>query len=748
MRSKTKCILNTFISWLYYRKGKLKDLAKMDQLEVERIRNKLCPGRGPFRINDMDKIMKHNKRILTSLDSLGSLTVEDTIENCVYYYDNGHCYLVVHESKAGLKRTNTTISSMCYKRHSYASGEYYTMDIESYRDYQKGNNVHVPLLVGVYSETERGEEFKQFYGEDAIYQTIGWLCSKRSDCTIWAHNGGKYDWHFLFDHLSDFVDVNLVEPVRICDLDGALIQIRCHLVNGHKLVFKDSYRLLPASLDRLVQDFNTQHRKLNMPIKHATRDELLHSPRIHEYNRLDCIALYEVLKEYKTIIVNALDVDPLSYSSAASLAKAIYFSKYYDNLPGPSSKQKYLIFSPSRTTHEFIERAYVGGRNELFKRGVVNGPLYVYDFTSLYPEAGTMMLPYGQPKYLGKLRVSAERMDSFLVANPGFYEVTIASPTDSFRNENTSTKNHIPLHGVMSKGRLVFPIFSEQSHKTTVLFSEEIRKGLTLGYKYNIINGYTFSLGPIMKDCFEDLFSLRRKAIDAGQLALAHAVKITINSLYGFNGFRKYNRTVLKVYGKDYEDHLVAKELLGKVSYKKYGNLFLAEEKINIHSENTSIAIAAAITSYARMILYELMCDLRDIGANVYYVDTDSVITDYCMEGVLKQKYMPSNGKQMGELRQIDEASEAIFIACKTYGYITDCQERVKAKGSTDCTYDTLRSLVHHPVETYVPTMFANRKSKIRDNVAVYDKIQKRVLSGAYHKGTVLEDGTIVPLTF
>lgn len=40
-----------------------------------------------------------------------------------------------------------------------------------------------------------------------------------------------------------------------------------------------------------------------------------------------------------------------------------------------------------------------------------------------------------------------------------------------------------------------------------------------------------------------------------------------------------------------------------------------------------SIAIASAITSYARMELYSLMHDIAQKGETIYYTDTDSIIT-------------------------------------------------------------------------------------------------------------------------
>ena len=47
---------------------------------------------------------------------------------------------------------------------------------------------------------------------------------------------------------------------------------------------------------------------------------------------------------------------------------------------------------------------------------------------------------------------------------------------------------------------------------------------------------------------------------------------------------------------------------------------------IDVNGKN--IAIASAVTSLARMKLYELMKDIRDAGCTILYSDTDSIITD------------------------------------------------------------------------------------------------------------------------
>lgn len=847
MKTTSHCVLHAFAAWVYYRNDNFRFLLEKTNPQLNELLGQftsvLHPDgkpRGPYKFNDMDRVEKHEKVILTDLDDLDQYVAEDTVETCMYYYHNNHCYLIMHQDKISSQDMNLlrrnmdqTIVAMCHQRDLPSAesllkpSEYYTLDIESHRNRTwapapkrlteadaapypsvypvnprsrsaKGQgggdryteiHEHRPLLVGIYSSLS--QEFLQFTGKNAIRETLQYLYDTDEDCTIWAHNGGKYDWHFLFKESSEWTDVALAEPVNLCDLNGSLIRIVCYLKNGHTLTFKDSYRLLPASLSKLGKDFDILNKKTeDLIIEDATEEEILFDERIHEYNRIDCIALYEILECYKEMIVKNFGINPLDSVTASSLAKRIFFTKFYD-------QKKHPIFVPSQIPYRFIKRSYYGGRNEVFIRGVVKGRIYVYDFTSLYPAAGTRMLPYGHPKHIHCAHVTEAQVENFLLKNPGFYEVHITSPR----------AKHLPLHGVLRKGKLIFPIFKEvgadEEKKTSVLFSEEILKGHHLGYKYQFYQGYTYKLAPFMKESFESLFKLRKQAIANGNHALAQALKITINSMYGFNGFNKYDRTVLKVYGKDYENTLLAKEMLGEVSYQKYGDLYLAEERVDVHLEDVSIAIASAITSHARMMLYDLVEDLQKAGAEVYYTDTDSVITNYCIENdpILKAKYMLHDGKEMGELKNelgpgssasltgMAYADEATFITCKTYGYthLRKDEEEVhetvvKTKGvklvdispeevgmekplpsekkkceelsrrRKEHMYNSLKILLHQSIETYVGIICTSRRDKVRknaqaaDNVHVYDKMQRKIISGIYHKGTVLDSGWIVPL--
>jgi hypothetical protein len=90
-------------------------------------------------------------------------------------------------------------------------------------------------------------------------------------------------------------------------------------------------------------------------------------------------------------------------------------------------------------------------------------------------------------------------------------------------------------------------------------------------------------------------------------------------------------------------------------------------EKIHI---NQSISIAAAITSYSRMYMNELM-HLKDY--EVYYSDTDSIVLDKPLP-----KEMISN--EIGKLKLEYKVKKDLFIAPKLYLLLTD-NDKIIIKG-------------------------------------------------------------------
>ncbi|OAQ22100.1 hypothetical protein K457DRAFT_26409 [Linnemannia elongata AG-77] len=778
-KSRTKCILNAYVSWMLYRSVTLDEVIMGDFTEYNKLKDQ-CNTHLPvglLSIADIQEMTPHEYRVIYQVDSLDDITPEDTVESCMYLYARNHVELVIHEQYLHdttvvqlAKLAGTTFLHVIDPKTPKTDlVDIIVADVESYREeLSNKSHRHVPYLVGVYSETLG---FKAFRGEDSVIRCLDYLTGLSGDNVIWFHNGGRYDTHLFLGPIMDICNGDLMNPLQILDVNGKLVQVRLETING-SLTIRDSCSIIPGSLARLAADFGCTNKLDDVDILNVTREDLMNSPKILEYNQVDCIALYEVLTKYQDSTLKVLGSNPLHHVSASSFAKTLFYSTYYN-------VRKYPLYRLSQTVHEFISRGYQGGRCEVFKRGKFREDTRIvpYDFTSMYPAAGKKKVPYGKPKYVSNLEyISSLAMDAYLEDNPGFYEVTVVH----------TPRDKLPLHGVYQDCRYIFPYITNSGGH--VIFSEELRKGLSIGYTYVLHQGYTQPLAPICRKFFKDLFAVKKQASAEGHKAQEYTAKITVNAAYGFFGFNAYDRPVLRAYGKSMEAHLEALADNGQVHYREEGNGFLAYERTNVPLEDINVAVAAAITSYARMTLWELLQDIKDHGGILYYCDTDSVYSniDIAKHPVLGPKWCGNNGgKDLGglkrELADDEYISKACFVGCKTYGYITmedvpnpkpkyvvkskgtdhikplgkrmhgeskeEYTRREKAKQKEYKTmYKAISGLLDGPCEFKSSSIVVSRMHKVTKDMDIVDKTITKTIHGVYTKGIIHEDGTVTPL--
>jgi DNA polymerase elongation subunit (family B) len=104
--------------------------------------------------------------------------------------------------------------------------------------------------------------------------------------------------------------------------------------------------------------------------------------------------------------------------------------------------------------------------------------------------------------------------------------------------------------------------------------------------------------------------------------------KIVINSAYGFFGLRWMDKRGIKFLSGEQLDAYLEE---GKVfNYNQINETeFMVDMENDLYDiKGKSIAVAAAVTSFARMKLYSVMKDIIDHGKKIFYSDTDSIITD------------------------------------------------------------------------------------------------------------------------
>ena len=174
------------------------------------------------------------------------------------------------------------------------------------------------------------------------------------------------------------------------------------------------------------------------------------------------------------------------------------------------------------------------------------------------------------------------------------------------------------------------------------LFSEEIKMGLKHNqYEYIFGNGIHFNRGPLLKSFMDEGFKLKASAKAAGHATLANVWKTCINSGYGWWGLNVNDKDGLEFHDPGSPRCLLDDENI--ISECDHPNYTTIRKFKKLPCKDFNVGVAAAITSWARMRLWNLIIDIEALGGIVAYVDSDSVKTN--IDVVEKQIYVGWHGR-------------------------------------------------------------------------------------------------------
>jgi len=189
-----------------------------------------------------------------------------------------------------------------------------------------------------------------FYETDKMVEFL-----KDKDWIVYAHNGGKFDYHFMLQHIADF------EPVMI--INGRLAKFKIG-----RCEFRDSYNIFPLPLAAFKKD-EFDYNKM----KKENRNK--HMREIIKYLFADCDYLLEIVTDF-------------SERFGLNLTLAGSAMKQWNKISGgtPETSDAY---------YQEFEPFYYGGRVQPFKTGIYKGDYSIYDINSAYPYAMLSNHPYG-----------------------------------------------------------------------------------------------------------------------------------------------------------------------------------------------------------------------------------------------------------------------------------------------------------------------------------------------------------------
>lgn len=475
-----------------------------------------------------------------------------------------------------------------------------------------------------------------------------------------------------------------------------------------KISLVDSYALLNENLYELSRSFDLKVTKGHFPHSFVRKDTLNYignTPSIgywlnkvdrnnniskKEYKELysnnwnlkdECIkylimdlkSLLDIMDTFNKYVFRLYDLQMTESFTISRLALNI-FLKYYlkeSSLPVVKSNM-----------YKDIKQSYFGGVTEVYKP--YGKDLIYYDVNSLYPYSALNSIPGRLCIYMEDYGIAGLDLNDLF----GFFYCDIE--TDD---------NYLGLLPVRHLKGVIMPIGKWSGW----YFSEELKFAESNNYKIKVIKGYNFNKQDnVFNQYVYDLFKI--KSTNSGHIKTI--AKSLLNNLLGRFGMdinkpitqlvnnetlmdiqstRVYNSPPIQITENDtlisyYPD--ISKEICeshGKDYFKVYTS---SKGKTDMENDkefrDVSITTAAAITSYARIYMSKIKLDILNKGGNIYYTDTDSIVTDIPLDSNLV-------GNKLGQFKLVDEIKEAYFITSKTYCLILKNKNKsivIKVKGA------------------------------------------------------------------
>jgi hypothetical protein len=283
----------------------------------------------------------------------------------------------------------------------------------------------------------------------------------------------------------------------------------------------------------------------------------------------------------------------------------------------------YIVLDPNCDILDFERLAYYGGRTEIFYKGKVRCQLYYYDVNSMYP---SVMI---SERYPTELKFTKENPDI------GYVDFMIQEGLLVCAECFIETKNNCyPVRD--ENNRLIFPTGKFK----TYLCTPEVVEGLKNGDIKRFGKVQFYKGAKIFTDYVKHFYDERVK-LKKSKNPQEEMFKLFLNSLYGKFGqmtdtWESIEEQEIKVMFPDFD---LESWILGEYEFPQIINAdgFFSQPKlryisgqlqISAEKEEANIsfpAIAGHVTSYARMIIWDMIKQCKAQGIKMYYGDTDSV---------------------------------------------------------------------------------------------------------------------------
>jgi len=570
------------------------------------------------------------------------------------------------------------------------------------------------------------ETFQDKVDEYSIKQRLrlGWACyyrrpyGRHTETLEWFYFDTHIAfWTFVFNHTAPKQKLWLI--ARNLTFDFTVLkgwkhlrkagyklkffhnQGTCNIISvrgkSNSIVFLDSMNWFPESLEKTGERIGIP--KLKIDFKTCTKAEL------SIYCKNDVLIELENFK-YFIRFLEGNKVARLCYTRGSTAMAAFLLSHYTTKIFIHNNKQAI----------DLERESYKGGRVECFFIGELkNENYYLLDVNSLYPFV--MRNNVYPVKYIKK--VKGYDLQTFRRL---FIDKAIVA--------KVLIETDLPIYAVR-RGRCMFPV----GRFWATLCTPELKYAVEHNHIKKVDTCVIYNQENIFRSYVDTFYALRQDFKSAGVEVFEQLCKYMMNSLYGKFGQKGENWNKIGECPNEPDREELVFNIGGRrVTKLRYllGELFI----MTGHGESFDSfpAIAAHVTAYARMYLWQLM---QQTGyGNYFYCDTDSLIVNETGLCMLDDLMTPN---QLGGLKIEQESQSIIIRGLKDYTF-----------GEKNVIKGIRKNAIEISTGVYRQEQWPSFRGLLRsgepDTYVVGSTVKH--LSREYTKGVIESDGVVNPFIF
>jgi hypothetical protein len=421
---------------------------------------------------------------------------------------------------------------------------------------------------------------------NSVKAAIKFIIRKTTVKNVFAHNLRGFESLYLINEIrAQFDSIHL----RTQGKNANPFLFSCVKGDRH-LTFQDSIAIIPYALADITSEkgFDTATKKGDL--KKGKEAPYYSIKEIKEYNRSDCIGLYQAMLLMSNEIDNAFAM-PLK-NTTSSLGFAVIRKHYLD--------EKIIV---DEKINKLLRSAYHGGAVQILSIPHPNKDVLILevDINSSYPSAMRMPIPFPPYKTVNKPDVK------IVFEEEGFSYGRVTFPKDVRFPILAS-----PMKTTNGTKKLIFPggSFKGMFAHPSLRFAIE-KQGAKFVPEYTVIG----TTRTFLKKFAEDLYGMRQKA--GNNKAKRYTYKILLNGSYGRWGISD-EQTQWIVNNMTPEEWLTSGATIDEN--------FVAIKVKNPHTQAV-VSVAAYITDYGRVNLWAYLYALLQYVPleNICYFDTDAI---------------------------------------------------------------------------------------------------------------------------